>query len=102
MSSIPGACSLGTLVGPVLAPLFIIGVFGFAGPLYAFALIAVIMIVVVALYLDEAPIFVTKPPFRSDKTSREQLWLRCNFAPSSLTASCSWSVRMRWHRRWVF
>ncbi|MCK1757011.1 MFS transporter [Bradyrhizobium sp. 137] len=81
MSSIAGASSLGTVVGPVLAPLFIIGVFGFAGPLYAFALIATIMLIIVALYLDEAPILVTKPPLRSDKVARKQVWLQSNFAP---------------------
>ncbi|MGY4408140.1 MFS transporter [Bradyrhizobium sp. USDA 3315] len=81
MSSIAGASSLGTVVGPVLAPLFIIGLFGFAGPLYAFALIATIMLIIVALYLDEAPILVTKPPARSDKAARKQMWLHSDFAP---------------------
>lgn len=81
MSSTAGASSLGTVVGPVLAPLFIIESFGHAGPLYAFALIATTMLIVVARYLDEAPILATKPPLRSDKTARGPPWLRSNFVP---------------------
>lgn len=81
MSSIAGATSLGTVVGPVLAPLFIIGAFGFAGPLYAFALIATTMLIIVARHLDEAPILVTKPPLWSDKAAGGPPWHRSNFAP---------------------
>ncbi|MCA1378655.1 MULTISPECIES: MFS transporter [unclassified Bradyrhizobium] len=81
MSSTAGASSLGTVVGPVLAPLFIIESFGYAGPLYAFALIATTMLIIVARYLDEAPILATKPPLRSDKTARGPRWLRSNFVP---------------------
>lgn len=81
MSSLAGASSLGTVVGPVVAPLFIIGVFGFAGPLYAFALIATTMLIVVARYLDESPVLATKPPLRTDKAVGKPLWLRSNFAP---------------------
>lgn len=54
MSNLAGAFSLGTVVGPVAAPVFIIGVLAFAGPLYAFALIAGVMLVVVIRYLPEA------------------------------------------------
>ncbi|MBH5373423.1 MFS transporter [Bradyrhizobium glycinis] len=81
ISSIARASSLGTVVGPVLAPLFIIGSFGYAGPLYAFALIATTMLVIVACCLDEAPILATKPPLRSDKRARGPPWLRSNFVP---------------------
>ncbi|HZZ90040.1 MAG TPA: MFS transporter, partial [Caulobacteraceae bacterium] len=56
MSNLAGAFSLGTVVGPVAAPVFIIGVFEFAGPLYAFGLIAAAMLVVVVRYLKEAPV----------------------------------------------
>lgn len=81
MSSIAGASSLGTVVGPVLAPLFIIGSFGFAGPLYAFAIIAVTMMIIVRRYLDEAPVSVKKPSLGSNKTARGPPWFRSNFAP---------------------
>ncbi|MDA9436965.1 MFS transporter [Bradyrhizobium sp. CCBAU 51627] len=81
ISSIAGASSLGTVVGPVLAPLFIIGSFGYAGPLYAFALIATTMLIIVVCCLDEAPILATKPPLQSDKTARGRPWLRSNVVP---------------------
>lgn len=81
ISSIAGASSLGTVVGPVVAPLFIIGVFGFAGPLYAFGLIATAMLIIVARYLDEAPILATKPPLRTGKAAGKPLWLSSNLAP---------------------
>jgi len=81
ISSIAGASSLGTVVGPVLAPLFVIESLGYAGPLYAFALIATAMLIIVARYLDEAPILATKPSLRSDKTARGPPWLRSNFVP---------------------
>lgn len=79
MSSIAGASSLGTVVGPVVAPLFIIGILGFAGPLYAFGMIATAMLIIVARYLDEAPISATKPLW-IDRAAREPLW-HANFAP---------------------
>ncbi|MFI4976183.1 MAG: MFS transporter [Caulobacterales bacterium] len=53
MSTLAGAFSLGTVIGPVAAPIFIIGVFEYAGPLYAFALFAIGMLVVVIRYLPE-------------------------------------------------
>ncbi|MBP0114401.1 MFS transporter [Bradyrhizobium vignae] len=81
MSSIAGASSLGTVVGPVVAPLFIVGVFGFAGPLYGFALIATTMLVIVARYLDEAPILMPKPLLRTEKAACRPRWLRSNVAP---------------------
>lgn len=54
MSTLAGAFSLGTVIGPVVAPLFIIGVLDYAGPLFAFAAIAAIMLVVVVRFLKEA------------------------------------------------
>lgn len=81
MSSIAGAASLGTVVGPLVAPFFIVGAFGFAGPLYAFALLAMAMLIIIARYLDEAPIFATKPQPRTDKVARKPLWFRSNLAP---------------------
>ena len=53
MSSLAGAFGLGTVIGPFLAPLFILPVLGLAGPLFVFALIAGGMLVVVWRYLPE-------------------------------------------------
>ncbi len=54
MSTLAGAFSLGTVIGPVVAPLFILGALDYAGPLFAFAGIAVVMLVVVVRFLKEA------------------------------------------------
>lgn len=53
MSTLAGAFSLGTVIGPVVAPLFIIGALDYAGPLFAFAAIAAVMLVVVVRQLKE-------------------------------------------------
>lgn len=79
MSSIAGAFSLGTVVGPAVAPVFIVGVFGFAGPLYAFAFIATAMLIIVARLLDEAPIGPPKQLPHTDKVARAPR--RSNLAP---------------------
>jgi MFS family permease len=60
MSNLAGAFSLGTVIGPVLAPAFVLGVFSFAGPLYAFALLAVVMLVIVVRRLKEQRITVER------------------------------------------
>lgn len=54
MSSLAGAFGLGTVIGPFLAPLFVLPFLGLAGPLYIFALIAAAMGVVVIRYLPES------------------------------------------------
>jgi len=54
MAGLAGAFGLGTIVGPAIAPLFVLPVVGLAGPMFVFALIAVGMIVVVARQLPEA------------------------------------------------
>lgn len=56
MASLAGAFGLGTVVGPFLAPLFILPVVTLAGPLYAFSLLAVCMLVVVFRFLPEEPV----------------------------------------------
>jgi MFS family permease len=54
MAKLAGAFGLGTVIGPFLAPLFILPVVGLAGPLYCFALIAAVMLGVVWRYLPES------------------------------------------------
>ena len=53
MASLAGAFGLGTVVGPFLAPLFILPVVTLAGPLFAFSLIAIAMLGIVWRYLPE-------------------------------------------------
>ncbi|WP_333587066.1 MFS transporter [Phenylobacterium sp.] len=54
MSSLAGAFGLGTVIGPFLAPLFILPFVGLAGPLFSFALIAGAMLFVVYRFLPES------------------------------------------------
>ncbi|MFN3858741.1 MAG: MFS transporter [Caulobacter sp.] len=53
MAALAGAFGLGTVVGPFLAPLFIIPGVTLAGPMFAFALIAGAMLIVVWRMLPE-------------------------------------------------
>jgi MFS family permease len=65
MASLAGAFGLGTVLGPFLAPLFILPVVGLAGPLFTFALIALGMLFVVWRYLpDERVAAEAKRPLR--------------------------------------
>jgi MFS family permease len=79
MSNLAGAFSLGTVIGPVLAPAFVIGVVSFAGPLYAFALIAVAMLVFVLRYLKEQRITVERDA--PSRLRRVALWRDRRLAP---------------------
>jgi MFS family permease len=80
MSNLAGSFSLGTLVGPVVAPIFIIGVFEYAGPLYAFALIAAVMLFVVIRWLPEVRV---GPPVRDrpSKARGRPLWRDSRLIP---------------------
>jgi MFS family permease len=66
MATLAGAFGLGTVVGPLLAPLFVLPVVGLAGPMFAFAIIAAVMMVIVQRGLTETfkPGNVEKPPRR--------------------------------------
>ncbi|HEY5289004.1 MAG TPA: MFS transporter [Caulobacteraceae bacterium] len=56
MAGLAGAFGLGTVVGPAIAPLFVLPLVGLAGPMFAFALLAVAMMMVVARRLPEAKV----------------------------------------------
>jgi len=53
MATLAGAFGLGTVGGPLLAPLFVLPVVGLAGPMFAFAAIAALMMLVVHRGLPE-------------------------------------------------
>jgi MFS family permease len=53
MAGLAGAFGLGTIIGPAIAPVFVLPVVGLAGPMFAFAVIAAVMIFVVLRYLPE-------------------------------------------------
>ena len=54
MASLAGAFGLGTVFGPFLAPYFVYPVIGIAGPLFTFAAIAAVMLIVVWRFLPES------------------------------------------------
>jgi MFS family permease len=56
MSTLAGAFGLGTIVGPLIATMFVLPVVGLAGPLFAFAVIAAVMLLTVARWLPEPKI----------------------------------------------
>ena len=51
LSSLSSSFGLGTIVGPALAPLFVLPFVGLPGPLFAFALIAVVVFIAILLWL---------------------------------------------------
>ena len=55
MASLAGAFGLGTVFGPFLAPYFVYPVLGISGPLFTFAGIAAVMLLVVWRFLPESP-----------------------------------------------
>ena len=62
LSTMASAFGLGTILGPALAPLFIIGAAGLAGPLFAFAVIALVVLAAVRLLLpDDDPSHAIHP-----------------------------------------
>ena len=53
LAALASAFGLGTILGPAVTPLFVIGSLGLAGPLFAFALIAVLVLVAVERWLPD-------------------------------------------------
>jgi MFS family permease len=66
MATLAGAFGLGTVVGPLLAPLFVLPIVGLAGPMFAFAILAGVMLAVVHRGLPETftPGNLDAPPRR--------------------------------------
>ena len=65
MSLLASAQGLGTVIGPTLAPVFILPFVGLAGPMYAFALFGAAMLVVVWLKLPSGD--AVRTPSRSGR-----------------------------------
>ena len=51
LSALSSSFGLGTIIGPAVAPLFVLPIAGLAGPLFAFALIAAAVFICIALWL---------------------------------------------------
>ncbi|MGE3302381.1 MAG: MFS transporter, partial [Hyphomonadaceae bacterium] len=55
ISTIAGAFGFGMIFGPMISPFFVLPYVGLAGPLYAYAAFAIILIVAVIFWLPERP-----------------------------------------------
>jgi MFS family permease len=51
LSALSSSFGLGTIIGPAVAPLFVVPLVGLAGPLFAFSLIGLAVVTLVALWL---------------------------------------------------
>lgn len=72
LSSLSSAFGLGTIIGPAVAPLFILAPLGLSGPMFAFAAIALIVMLAVARVLpDDDPTHQPGPRSGSGAPSSE-------------------------------
>ena len=53
LSALSSSFGLGTIIGPAVAPLFVLPVVGLAGPLFAFALIALCVVLAIVRWLPD-------------------------------------------------
>lgn len=82
MSSLAGAFGLGTVIGPFVAPLFVLPFVGLSGPMLGFALLAGVMLFVVWRFLPEskhmpaAPVraAIAKDATGGDATKEKPMW----------------------------
>lgn len=72
MSLLASAQGLGTVIGPVLSPLFILPFVGLAGPLYAFALMGAVVLFVVWRHLPSGD--VIRIPTPKESAAHRGLW----------------------------
>ena len=74
MSLLASAQGLGTVIGPALAPFFVLPIVGLAGPMYAFALFGAVVLVIVMRRLPSGDVVRTPSPSgRADDTGKG-LW----------------------------
>jgi MFS family permease len=71
MASLAGAFGLGTVIGPFLAPLFILPLLGLAGPLFCFSAIAAAMLFIVWRFLPDSPIPASARTTAADRAERK-------------------------------
>ncbi len=74
MSLLASAQGLGTVIGPVLSPLFILPIVGLAGPMYAFALMGAVVLVVVWIKLPSGDVVRTPSPSGRQDDAGKGLW----------------------------
>jgi MFS family permease len=85
ISGLAGAFSLGTVIGPFIAPLFILPVLGLAGPMACFAVIAGVMLVIVWRRLPESVYWPLTSPGKSPQSEPgvrgRPMWLDPRLTP---------------------
>ena len=74
MSLLASAQGLGTVIGPTLAPLFILPLVGLAGPMYAFVIFGGIMLVVVLRRLPSGEVVRQPSPSGRRDDAAKGLW----------------------------
>jgi len=74
MAMLAGAFGIGTVVGPFLAPIFIYPVVGLAGPLFTFALIAAVMLVMVWRFLPDLAALHVEDAFKGQRGADPFEW----------------------------
>lgn len=74
MSLLASAQGLGTVIGPALAPFFVLPLVGLAGPMYAFALFAGVVLLVVWRRLPSGEVVRMPSPSGHRDKSEKGLW----------------------------
>ncbi|TPW03725.1 MAG: major facilitator superfamily protein [bacterium] len=74
MSLLASAQGLGTVVGPALAPFFVLPLIGLAGPMYAFALFGLVVLVVVWRRLPSGEVVRIPSPSGQRGDAGKGLW----------------------------
>ena len=74
MSLLASAQGLGTVIGPVLSPLFILPIVGLAGPMYVFALFGAVVLALVWLKLPSGDVVRTPSPSGQRGDVGKGLW----------------------------
>ncbi len=86
MAGLAGASSLGTVIGPVLAPLFVLTPLGLAGPMAGFAAMSCVILLMVWRFLPESKHRPVQPPRPKSAEERKlartnPLWRDQRFSP---------------------
>jgi MFS family permease len=92
ISGLQGAFGIGTIIGPAIAPVFVLPFVGLSGPLFAFGIGGLIVVAVAARVLPATP--PTPPPEKPlvERRKKRALWKDPRVAPflwfGFLSASC--------------
>lgn len=74
MALLASAQGLGTVLGPALAPFLVLPLLGLAGPMYAFALVGLVMLVILRLRLPSGDVVRQPSPSGQRSAAGAGLW----------------------------